>query len=109
VVPLQESPFNHAKSWLKALEFSSMGIPVVASASEDNRRLAKTVPILLAETEDEWRSHLTDLINDPDRRASIGAAAREAVRARNTFEDNAENWAAAWERALARKKRLTYA
>jgi len=105
-VPLQDSTFNHAKSWLKALEFSAMGVPVVASATEDNRRLARTVPIILADSESEFREGLRLLVEDEVERRERGAAAREAVAANFTFEQNAEKWASAWERAVARKRKL---
>ena len=109
LVPLRDSVFNHSKSWLKALEFSVMGVPVVASATEDNRRLAKTVPILLAESEAEWKSHLSRLIVSPHEREVRGREAKERVQQFHTFEGNAEKWANAWERAAARKRRLAYA
>ena len=107
LVPLEDSLFNHAKSWLKALEFSAMGIPVVASATEDNRRLARSVPILLAESEAEWYSHIVRLISSPQERGELGLTAQEMVRQNHTFEGNAECWANAWERAYARRRRLT--
>lgn len=107
LVPLQDNHFNHCKSWLKALEFSAQGVAVVASATEDNRRLAKTVPILLADSPAEWESHMTRLVNDPQERAQRGQEAREAVRVHHTFESRAEQWMRAWERALERRRKLS--
>lgn len=109
LVPLRDTNFNHAKSWLKALEFSAAGVPVIATPTDDNRRLAQTVPILLAESPAEWYEHMERLIRNPQERDLRGQEAREAVRVHHTFEDRAEQWASAWERALARKRKRVHA
>lgn len=107
VVPLRDSTFNRCKSNLKALEMSAMGLPVVCTPTPANRLLAKDVPLLLADTPDEWHEHLTRLVNDPEEREWRGRAAQDAVRAGWTIEANAERWALAWERAVNRRVRLS--
>lgn len=106
LVPLADSPFNRAKSWLKALEFSAMGVPVIASPTPDNVRLSRQVPMLLAKTPDEWYGHLRWLIDHPYQREKRGTEARTAVRENFTVEAAGERWAAAWERAHARRMRM---
>jgi glycosyltransferase involved in cell wall biosynthesis len=114
LVPLRDHTFNRGKSWLKALEFSAVGVPVIASPNPANAALQHAgVPLRLAETPSDWYHHLTDLIA-PGRRADIGAAlradtAREARRQIGlwwTYEAHAEEWAEAWERAMARRRAL---
>lgn len=39
IVPLLPHQFNDAKSWLKALEFATLGVAVVATSTRDNRKL----------------------------------------------------------------------
>lgn len=107
VVPLRDTHFNHAKSWLKALEFSAMGLPVVATPTEDNRRLSKTVPILLADSPAEWYQHLERLVTNPEERDLRASEAKEAVRVHHTFESQGERWMRAWERALKRRRLLS--
>lgn len=106
VVPLADTKFNRAKSSLKALEFSAMGVPVVASSTPANRELAKSVPILLADTSSQWATHIERLLADKQERLERGAAVRKAVRAAWTVEAGAELWASAWERAVARRTAL---
>jgi glycosyltransferase involved in cell wall biosynthesis len=106
IVPLEDSNFNRGKSSLKALEFSAMGVPVVATPTPANRLLAKDLPIILASTPDEWAHHVTRLLNDPTERAERSALAREVVREKWTVEGNAELWANAWERAIRRRARM---
>lgn len=104
LVPLLASPFNKAKSSLKALEFSAMGVPVVAAGTPANRSLAREVPISVASSLSEWSSAI-EALRDPVRASEQGAAAREAVREKGwTIEGSAELWAAAWERAVSRRK-----
>lgn len=111
VVPLSDSPFNRAKSSLKALEFSAMGVPVVAADTPANRALAREVPISLASTPAEWSGALDALWGSEAaarRRRVRGEAVQQAVRARGwTVEGGAEQWAAVWERAVNRRKVLT--
>lgn len=107
IVPLANNTFNKSKSSLKALEFSAMGVPIVASPTPANRELAKSVPILLAETPQQWSQQLRRLLHDPVERVDRGQTARETVAAHWTLEKCAEQWALAWERAVARRKKMS--
>lgn len=107
LVPLRDTPFNRAKSYLKALEFAAVGAAVVASPTPANRELANTVPMILASTPEEWHWAITELVTNPGWRAEMGRIAQERVMALRTYEARAEHWARAWERAMARRARLT--
>lgn len=81
IAPLRPHVFNQGKSALKALECGALGIPIVASAVrpyEDYVRHGETG--FLVRRDHEWASHLRTLTNDPDLRATMGAAAREQAR-----------------------------
>lgn len=107
LVPLEDSKFNRCKSYLKALEFSSVGVPVIASDTPANRELAKSVPILAVRDENEWYRSLKMLVESEQARKVLSADGFRAVQTDHTYEANGERWAAAWERAINRRRMLT--
>lgn len=107
VVPLSAGKFNQCKSYLKALEYSACGVAAVVSDTPAHRELAKSVPLRIATTPDEWYTHLTDLIANPEQRSASAKYAQGVVYDEHTFETNAERWATAWERAVARHAALS--
>lgn len=107
LVPLDGTLFNRAKSSLKALEFSAMGVPVIATPTPANRHLGRDIPMLYASTPGEWYEQIMRLLRDPAERLERGQAARNAVLEGWTFDSWAETWAQSWERAVARRNRLT--
>lgn len=83
IAPLRDTPFNHAKSDIKLLEYSASGIPWVGSSLSAYEGLRKSWGIgRTASKPSQWLKHLRDL-RDPFRRASEGDALREAVRSRD--------------------------
>lgn len=72
VIPLEDSTFNRAKSWLKGLEASACGIPFIASRLPEYELLGVG---RLASTPGEWRAHLEALL-DPAVRRAEGAVNR---------------------------------
>jgi glycosyltransferase involved in cell wall biosynthesis len=83
IAPLRDTPFNHAKSDIKLLEYSASGIPWVGSALSSYEGLRKNWGIgRTASKPSQWLKHLRDL-KDPVRRADEGEALREAVRSRD--------------------------
>lgn len=105
LVPLENNQFNHGKSYLKALEYAAVGVPVVASPTPANRELARTVPIILADNDTEWVDAI-ELLSDPNERKRRSAELVAAVNEHHTYEKNAERWAYAWERAIARRHKM---
>jgi glycosyltransferase involved in cell wall biosynthesis len=64
VAPINDIPFNHAKSWIKAIEYAAAGVPFVASDVGEYRRLYDTYGIgRLASTDDEWKANIEELCN----------------------------------------------
>jgi len=96
LVPLAKTPFNTAKSRLKALEFAALGIPCVMSPTPDNVALSELGAGLLASTPEEWERHLTNLVNTEGMRSELGDKAR-AVAATQTYEEHAERWWSVWD------------
>lgn len=96
IVPLTDSVFNAAKSSLKALEFAALGIPVVASPSPDNRRVAVDGVCELAGRFDQWRKKLHRLVSDEGWRQERSEAGRAAVLDHHTVEAHGWRWAEVW-------------
>jgi glycosyltransferase involved in cell wall biosynthesis len=97
VIPLSDHAFNESKSHIKALEYSALGIPVVASDSAPYRDfVVDGVTGYLCRTPDEWRARLRELVNDADARAELGAAAKKLAAA-HTIQDGWRLWNSAYE------------
>ena len=81
LAPLElDNPFCQAKSEIKYVEAALVGVPTVASATDAFVHAIRPGETgFLAATADEWRDHLTALVEDGALRARIGAAARRAV------------------------------
>lgn len=114
VVPLADTTFNRGKSWLKAMEFSMMGVPVIASPTPANTQLQRNVGpewVQLAATPQEWYSKLVSTsiaINFRRIAEQERPVMDDRVRTLLTMERNAGRWEEAWKRALNRaaKRRL---
>lgn len=97
IAPLNDIPFNHAKSWIKAIEYAAANIPFVASDLGEYRRLRDEYGIgLLASSHDEWVDNLRRLC-DYNERMRMGKAQREVV----TAQLNAPAMAKKWDAVLA--------
>jgi glycosyltransferase involved in cell wall biosynthesis len=86
LAPLQlDNEFTDAKSGLKYLEAALVGVPTLASATNDFRRVIDPeVNGLLATDPDEWRRALGRLVESEDLRRSLGEAARSDVLSHHT-------------------------
>lgn len=95
IVPLESSPFNEAKSWLKGLEMASVGVPFVASPTAQYRALAEHGAGLIAESPRQWEGLVKRLLRDEGWREEVAASGRRAAEAM-TVERHAERWLEAW-------------
>lgn len=95
IVPLEDSAFNRAKSGLKLLEMSAVGVPTVASPTPDNRRVNRLGMGVLADRPADWLKQLRALMRSADYRADLACRSREAA-AGQTVEAHAERWVRAW-------------
>ncbi len=78
LAPLEASTFNDAKSNIKLLEASIVGLPSVCSPRAEFRAAIENgVDGFLAETEVEWHEALRLLSADTERRHAVAARARE--------------------------------
>lgn len=61
IVPLSDVPFNHAKSFIKGLEYAAAGVPFISSYSPEYQYLADQGIGRIARTQEEWIYHLDEL------------------------------------------------
>lgn len=99
VAPLADTKFNAAKSWLKPLELSAVGVPWVGSPREEYRRLHQLGCGVLVDRPKDWYRVLRSLLRDERRRTELSDAGR-AVAATLRLEDHAWRWWEAWSDAL---------
>jgi hypothetical protein len=100
IAPLADTKFNVAKSWLKPLELSAVGVPWVGSPREEYRRLHQLGCGVLVDRPKDWFRVLRSLLRDERRRTELADAGR-AVAATLRLEDHAWRWWEAWSDALA--------
>lgn len=109
LVPLADTKFNEAKSSLKALEYLGAGARVVASPTPANVELsitAGTDALALAKTPEGWENALRQQVAAVRWHREHGTPPGRDVRYMSIL-GRAEEWATAWERAVARRKNLT--
>jgi hypothetical protein len=102
IAPLADTKFNAAKSYLKPLEMSAVGVPWVGSPRAEYRRLHQLGCGLLADRPKDWYRVLRSLLTDASRRAELSDAGRD-VAAQLRLEDHAWRWWEAWSDALNRQ------
>lgn len=92
IVPLEPGLFNTAKSWLKGLEYMTLGIPVVATkVAEYESLITHGVDGFLASTPAKFADYVQQLVWDPVLRQRMAVAAK--VRASElTLERNLDGW-----------------
>ena len=61
ICPLNDIPFNYAKSFIKGLEYAAAGVPFVATDMAEYTLLASQGVGRVAKTEDEWLYHFDEL------------------------------------------------
>jgi glycosyltransferase involved in cell wall biosynthesis len=89
LAPLKDNLFNRAKSNLRFLEYSALGIPTVASPVvpfKENKN------ILFAQEPQEWIDKLSGLIENERLRKNIGKAAYEEVKSKYNVELTAKRY-----------------
>lgn len=95
IAPLADTKFNEAKSWLKPLEMSALGIPWVASPRTEYERLHRMGAGLTTDRSRLWYRELNRLLDSPELRAEISGRGRE-VADRLRLADHVGEWWDAW-------------
>lgn len=106
IVPLADTKFNAAKSWLKGLQYAARGVAFVASPVAEYERLAaEGAGVLAPWRARNWRARILELLADDSRREEIAAQAKAVVAERHTYEGQSYLWADAWAEAIAQRAR----
>ncbi len=91
IAPLHDNFFNRGKSNLRYLEYSSMGIPTVASnVGHFKETLTHGHTGLLCDNEEDWVRNLSSLIEDAELRKRMGGASRKDCLTRFNVDKNAK-------------------
>jgi glycosyltransferase involved in cell wall biosynthesis len=99
IAPLADTKFNKAKSWLKPLEYSALGIPWVASPRHEYTRLQRYGGGLLAKKPSEWVSKIRRLMSDESFYKEQSEAVKKTAEM-FTYEKRAHLWVDAWMEAI---------
>lgn len=106
IVPLEDTAFNRAKSWLKMMELAALGVVPVGSPTLPNLEFANRYRLPIAYKPRDWERWVRRLVVDDALRIEMSQAGREAMR-EETIEANAYRWWDVWESAYARNERRT--
>lgn len=91
LVPLNNIPFNHAKSTIKGLEYTAAGVPFIASYSPEYEFLESQGVGRVARNEEEWMNHLNDMLDPKIRKEEIDKN-YELVRQNHSMKARANDW-----------------
>jgi len=100
LVPLNNIPFNEAKSNIKGLEYAAAGIPFIASDMPEYRLLHETGVGTLASTPEQWTLAVERLLDHRERKKEAYRA-RMAVLKTWTIECRASEWHALFANAAS--------
>ena len=90
--PLTKSSFNECRTDIKFVEYSSMGIPTIASDISTYGTIKHGKTGYLARNQSDWRKYLVELIDDKDKRVELGKNAKEYVTSKRTIQHNIWRW-----------------
>ncbi len=100
IAPLVPTVFAETKSHIKALEYSALGIPVIASDVAPYRDfVVDGVTGFLVRRDHEWAARLRELVNDEAMRTEMGAKARELA-SQWTIQTGWKEWESAYSSVL---------
>lgn len=92
IVPLEDNALNRSKSYLKALEMTSLGLPVVVrNLPEQAHLIEHGVTGYLADTPEEFVGYVNLLIQNPAQRHLMGETARQKAQTL-TIENMVGQW-----------------
>lgn len=106
IAPLADTRFNAAKSWLKPLELSAVGIPWIGSPSTEYRRLNEAGCGMIAKSPQDWYKMIRFTLRNEAFRREESQRCRE-VAAQFALENHAWLWWEAWQDAVAYQRERT--
>lgn len=98
--PLTDTPFNRAKTWIKALEYGASGAAVVCSPTVYGRLIEHGYDGYVARNADEWTDALDALVSSANHRQHIVQRLRNKILKHHTLATNVLKWPVAWTRIV---------
>ncbi len=96
LAPLCDTPLNHARSDLKFLEYSALGLPGIYSRSAAYASVTPEVTGMVVDNDpDAWCEAIVELASDPARRARMAESALVEVTGRRLLAHGADRLLAA--------------
>lgn len=94
LTPLEDVPFNHAKSHLKVLEFGILGCPIIAT----NITPYKGFPVVYPKTNDSkgFTDAIRELMSDMDSTYKMGDTLKQHIIDNWMLDDYYNEWQKAW-------------
>ncbi|MDR3395078.1 MAG: glycosyltransferase [Parasulfuritortus sp.] len=94
LAPLEDVPFNHAKSHLRLLEYGVLGYPVICT---DITPYRGAYPVTRVKNRfKDWVEAIREHVSDMDELARRGDTLRDYINANWMLEDNLDTWLKAW-------------
>ncbi|HTL19059.1 MAG TPA: glycosyltransferase, partial [Patescibacteria group bacterium] len=101
IVPLEDTPFNRAKSPIKWLEYSACGIPgIYSDLSPYNQTVEKGMGLVVRNTREAWVAAMKSLVQNQALRQELAGQAQQMVMSRHTIAHNAQRWLQTYELLL---------
>ncbi len=94
VAPLEDVPFNHAKSHLRLLEYGILGYPVVCT---DLTPYRGDYPVTRVPNRFKaWQEAIMERVREREALRAEGERLRDYIRRNWILEDHVERWLKAW-------------
>lgn len=106
ITPLADTKFNAAKSWLKPLELSAVGVPWVGSPSVEYRRLNELGCGVIVKSPQDWYKMIRFMLRNEQFRREQSERGREVARSL-ALELHAWRWWEAWQLAIVYQRERT--
>lgn len=97
IAPLVDDYFNRNKTPIKWMEYSVLGTPSVVSPTLYEDFVDHNRTGFIANSTEDWVSHLSHLIENPELRKSIGDKAKAVVKAKYDLKDHWEDFLSVYE------------
>lgn len=93
IMPLKDDDWSEGKCGFKIIQYLALGIPAIASPAGVNKQIIDNgVNGYICRTEEEWVLHLTELLQDSEKRKAFGREGRKKIEQAYSLQANASNF-----------------
>jgi glycosyltransferase involved in cell wall biosynthesis len=106
LAPEPSSPLNDVSTMVKLTEYMAMERPIVSFDLPESRVSARDAAVYVPSADEvAFASAISELLDDPERRARMGAAGRERIERGLSWDASTERLLAAYDRAFEKAER----